>query len=129
MRWFILLVGLSLGTTALHGCAPPREPPPVTQKVEGRVVYPDGRPFTTGGTIVFTHQTMQGISCSAEIKQDGTFTLHSITAHHKVAGAPEGVYSVIVNPMSTSQENNSIALTKSYTVAVGENDLTIVIDN
>ncbi len=119
---FVLAIG------SLVGCAASTEPPPVTQNVKGTVIYQDGKIFTTGGTIVFSHETEQGITSMGEIKADGTFKLHSITAQHKVNGAQVGMFKVTISPTSQDQDVPSINLNKKYAIVVGDNDLTIVID-
>jgi hypothetical protein len=121
---FFLLLG------ALCGCQGPlREPRPVTHKAAGRVVHKDGKPFTRGGVIVFQHEGTRGMNCQGTIKEeDGTFELYSLTAQHRVTGAPEGQYTVVINPKAEGHERVSWTLAKKYSITAGENDLTIVIE-
>ena len=127
MRFRFVQLAFLAALAVVIGCTQNREPPPVTHKAEGKVVLRDGKTFTTGGTITLYHETKSGVTTTGDIKSDGSFKLHSITADGKVPGAPEGEYSVEINPLSQDQNVQVIRLKKKQTIAAGDNDLKIVI--
>jgi hypothetical protein len=131
MRSTLILVGLVLAGSPFLGCTPNKgDPPPPTHKVEGKVVYPGGRPFTAGGMIGFIHETFPGVTTTAEIKkEDGTFALHTIVGQHRVAGAQEGPHAVLIRPLSQDQNVQFIHLKKKFVVVPGDNHFTVEIED
>ena len=117
----------------LVGCSsnPSKEPVPSTHPVRGNVTLPGGKPFTQGGSISFQHDddAKRGVTTSGEIDaKDGSFTLHSVTAQHKVPGAQEGAHSVTIIPKSTDQSVQPIQLRKKYVIKAGANRLNVEIE-
>ncbi len=128
MRSSLVFILFLLILIPLVGCNRKTEPPPITQKVGGTVVFKDAKPFSGGGTIEFRHETKSGATAISGILPDGKFDLFTMTAQHKVPGAQEGSYTVTITPASEDQNVQPINIKKKYVIAVGENELTVVID-
>jgi hypothetical protein len=126
-----LLVVVALATLyEFTGCGEPVDPPPKTYEVTGKVVHADGRPFN-GGTIEFHSVENVSLTTMGQIKEDGTFTLTTMTGKHKLEGAVEGTYTAMVTPSlnqdQTEQENfDAISVRDKFTVKpTGENIFTV----
>lgn len=112
------------------GCGEPGDPPPKTYEVTGKVVHVDGRPFK-GGTIEFHSVENTSLTTMGQIKDDGTFTLTTMTGKHKLEGAVEGTFTAMVTPGlnqdQTEQDNfDAISVRDKFTVnSTGENNFTV----
>ncbi|MSU76460.1 MAG: hypothetical protein EXS16_00030 [Gemmataceae bacterium] len=130
MRILFPTIGIVVLACSLIGCTPTnREPPPVTTKVDGKVVQANGKAFTEGGTIEFRNETKPGVTSISGIQPDGAFSLYSIKGQHKVPGAEEGSYEVTITPSSQDQNVRSMVLKKKVVVGPGDNDLTIQMED
>jgi len=130
MRVLTAVIAILPVTMLATGCSPqPTEPRPETYKVEGKVVRKNGQAYTEGGVIEFVHDTTKGVRSLGQINPDGTFSLHSVTAQHRVEGATAGPHTVTVSPPAPDQNVRTLVLTKKYTVAPGENKLTIELED
>ncbi len=128
MRIYCGIIVFVVTLPSIGGCTKAHvEPKPQTQKVDGKVVLKDGSAFTKGGAIEFRHDEKEGVSAQGEIKADGAFQLYTVTAQHKVIGAVEGSYTVTIIPPAPDQNVQPIAIRKKYSVAPGDNQLTVVI--
>jgi hypothetical protein len=107
---------------------------PATYRVEGKVVYPGGQPWT-GGTISFRSTNDPGMMAAGEIQRDGHFTL---TTYYVVdgkaqtkPGAVAGEHTVTVEnpepPVDRRGVKNAppIHLSRKYHVEPRENSLVI----
>jgi hypothetical protein len=111
-------------------CAQPTtETRPATYKVEGKVVRKDGKPYTEGGVIEFVPDPTKGVRSLGQINPDGTFSLHTVTAQHRVEGATAGPHTVTVSPPAPDQNVRTFVLTKKYTVTPGENKMTVELED
>ena len=129
--YYRLLLAVSLATFfGITGCGEPGDPPPKTYEVTGKVVHADGRPFK-GGTIEFHSVENTSLTTMGQIKDDGTFTLTTMTGKHKLDGAVEGTFTAIVTPSlnqdQTEQDNfDAISVRDKFTVkSTGENNFTV----
>jgi len=123
------LIGITIVWT-LVACGPRHgEAKPDTHKVQGKVVYKDGKPYADGGQIEFHHVEKAGVSARGEIGKDGSFVLHTMTAQQKYAGAVEGTYAVKVMVIAPDQSMKLTELKKKHAIAKGDNKLTIAIDD
>lgn len=126
MRVFIVLSVMFL---LMCGCSQRHEEPkPETHKVQGKVVYSGGKNYTDGGVIEFRHETQIGATSIGLIEPNGTFSLQTSTAQHKVQGAMEGAYTVTIIPSAPDQNVQPIPIKKKYNIATGDNNLTVVIE-
>jgi hypothetical protein len=75
------------------GCARPDVPQ--TYPVTGTVAFDDGQPVP-GGKVHFQSTVDETLTINGDIQEDGTFTLSTLKGKSKVAGAPEGSYTVTV---------------------------------
>ena len=121
-----LLTSFGVIIAFLAGCTKPGDIPP-THKVEGKVIDKDGKPYSTGGAIIFHHDTKDHITAGGEIKSDGTFTLQSTFGFTKVSGAVEGSYKVTIIPKSPGVATPPVSLQKKHVVEPRDNNLTIEI--
>ena len=126
-----LLLAVALATLfGFTGCGEPGDPPPKTYEVTGKVVHADGRPFQ-GGTIEFHSVENTSLTTMGQIKDDGTFTLTTMTGKHKLEGAVEGTFTAMVTPSlnqdQTEQENfDAISVRDKFRVEpTGENKFTV----
>lgn len=108
------------------GCNNQPSDVPHTYSVTGTVKYKSGEPVA-GGAISFASDADRSLSVSGEIKDDGSFTLHTVKGRDRVAGAPEGEYSVTVMPPlpADHQPVAVMELAKKYRVEPHENTFTI----
>ena len=119
-------------SVSIVGCnRGPVEPTPITHKVTGRITHQDGKEYSGRGVIQFVHATKDGVRAISEVKTDGSFELHTLTAQHKVLGAEEGTYNVTIIPHSDDQTKSvpSISVAEPYIVSAGENTITVKIGN
>lgn len=129
MRIILSTAGFVLACSLLGCTQPNREPPPVTTKVNGKVVHANGKAYTEGGMIEFRNESKPGVTSISGIQPDGTFSLYSLKGQHKVSGAEEGSYEVTITPNSQDQNVRSMVLKKKVVVAPGDNDLTIQLED
>ena len=129
MRAAVVLVLLSILFWPLVGCKQDQERPPTTHKVEGKVVYRDGKAFTTGGAIEFRHETVDGAASRGTIKPDGTFDLYTMTAQNKLPGAQEGSHIVTIFPTTTDKTAQPISVKKKYVIVAGDNSVTVQLND
>ncbi len=87
-RW-CMPMGLVLAAFTLPGCSTKTFP------VEGKIVYPDGKPAKdlAGGTVFFQHVDGK-TSAAGDIDENGSFRLH----FGEQDGAPAGEYRVYIEP-------------------------------
>ena len=115
----LALVAL-LGALVLVGCSDSKK----GFVLKGSVSY-QGKPLSSG--MVRLHMAENRLAM-AMIQPDGSFALYSLTAQHRVTGAEAGLYTILIYPKSEDQNVIPYTLSKKYTVAAGENNLTIVLD-
>lgn len=94
----LLLLATAFATAP--GCGTGR---PKTYPVSGRVVFPNGRPFT-GGVVEFVPADASGAGARGAIQPDGTFRL---TTFRENDGAVEGRHRAVVvwSPPPASVDN------------------------
>jgi hypothetical protein len=70
-------------------------------------VYQNGQPMK-GGSIHFHSATDPLLRVQGEIKEDGTFALHTVRNNATGQGAPEGEYNVVVQPAPARGEGGGV---------------------
>jgi hypothetical protein len=117
------LVSMLLMTS---GCA--RKSPKVkTYPVTGYVVSKGGTSLA-GGSICFRSLADTSLIATGDIKEDGTFTLHTLIDKNKLAGTAEGKYQVTVLPPLPANHQSTvrpITLAQAYQVEPKENQFQI----
>jgi hypothetical protein len=136
MRSAFSLPGLLLVVALLGGpgCKSSTSNLPKTYAVKGKVVYPDGQPYS-GGLITFKSQG-QDFNAVSAIGKDGSFTLETLTPEgKKLKGAVEGNAQVSIMPdMSEDQTKTHtsmmpIVLPELYMIKPDDsNDFTIKVE-
>ena len=115
---------------AFIGCgnAEPVKAPP-TNKVEGVVVRPNGKPALRGA-IEFRHVAKPEFPSMGEVDADGRFSLRTIAGNNQnVVGAQEGEHTVTYTPTSEKQEEMiPVTLSKKYMVKAGDNNITVTLE-
>jgi hypothetical protein len=120
-----LLLGCLL---AASGCG--RSPKVKVYPVKGTVVSKGGI-AVAGGSISFQAVNDTQSSVVGVIKDDGSFSLHTLVRDAKVEGAAEGTYKVTVMPPLPADHKtmvNPIALNKTFEVKPGENEFRIEVE-
>jgi hypothetical protein len=129
-RFALLIVVELTSLVGLAGCGEPKDPPPQTFAVTGKVVRANGKPFK-GGVIEFHSTDNPSLTMIGQIKDDGTFTLMTMTGKDKLDGAVEGTFTATVTPSlnqdQTEQGNfNALKVRDKFTVKpTGENNFTV----
>jgi hypothetical protein len=120
-RWRPVALALVLGLAVGCGSSNQRALPQ-TYPVTGTVVVQGGKPFT-GGTVQFASPTTVTETVSGDIQSDGTFTLSTFNEKKKVAGAPEGEYTVTIIPLQGADQSSlpPYTLPGRYKVEAKEN--------
>lgn len=119
----ILAIALAVFVAGCHK----GPPPPPTYPATGQVVYRDGRPVQ-GGIIEFRSEKDSSLTISADIAQDGGFTLSTIYGNRNLAGAIEGRCQVTVTPAFRNGElPEVIVLVEPTSILPQTNRLTITI--
>ena len=92
------------------------------------VVRINDEPFTAGGRICFIPEANTKYISEGELAPDGSFRLTTeLKGKGKVDGAPEGKYTVVV--MTTAFKTGRARGMETYSIAPGENKLTVRIEN
>ena len=117
----ILLAMLSL-TAA--GCGNTSTSLPPTFPVTGTVKYKGGQPVVNGA-ILFVSVADSSFAVSGDVKEDGSYVLHTVKGNERASGAPEGEYRVTIQPPIPEDHRAvpAIALEKTYRVEAKENSL------
>ena len=107
---------------------------PKTYSAKGAIIYPGGQPLE-GGSVQFTSSSDPLLHVLAAVKNDGTFTLHTVKDEEQADGAPAGEYAVIVQPappphdpkdvVAAQQTAPPISLPGTYKVEPKENTFKI----
>jgi hypothetical protein len=108
------------------GCGS-RSPKVKTYPVSGAVVYRGGAPLA-GGSIRFHSLRDAAVVSGGDIKEDGTFSLHTLVDKDKVAGTAEGAYRVTVLPPLPADHKTvvrPVTLVRTFQVEAKENQFTI----
>ena len=128
--------GLRLGVLVLmlapvFGCAGGKSAKLKTYPVKGSVAYKGGSPLS-GGSIQFQSLRDATLTVAGEIKENGTFSLHTLVDKEKVTGAKEGEYRVTIMPPLPADHTKAmvqpIVLAKTIQVEAKENQFTIEVD-
>ena len=124
-------LGVLMLLAAALGCGGGKSANIKTYPVSGSVAYKDGSRLA-GGSIQFLSLRDPTLTVASEIKQDGTFSLHTLVDKEKIAGAKEGEYRVTVMPPLPADHSKAvvqpIVLGKTYQVEAKENQLAIEVD-
>lgn len=116
-------------TVCLMGCGSRVKPLPTTYPVHGRVVYKDGSP-TSGGIVQFRPVTESSVSTTAEIGEDGTYSLVTTRDGLRAEGAVAGAnhVSVVVVLPGKHGGSSSANYRTPYTVAPKENSIDLTVE-
>jgi hypothetical protein len=121
-RWGIVPLLLLTGCGSGDGTSAPK-----TFSVTGTVFWRKGEPVR-GGTIEFQPTTGAQRNSTAEIGDDGTFTLRTLHSGQKLPGAQPGPHRVTVIPASKEQTAQPILVPETYTIkADGNNEFVIIL--
>ncbi|HZY85358.1 MAG TPA: hypothetical protein VFE78_11040 [Gemmataceae bacterium] len=123
-RLLLLSLGLAVILAGCKGGADMSK----TYPVSGSVVR-GGKPVA-GGTLQFAAAGDNSFTVTGEVGPDGAFTLQTLKAVTKAAGAPAGEYRVTyIFPVAADQRTRPpVTLPRAYKVEPQENRLTLDLD-
>lgn len=119
VRGIVFCLPLFAVVVSSLGCgSEKKEDLPPMYPVTGTVQYTDGKPFKEGLVELIPKKNL-GFNVRGDVK-DGKFTLYVMTKGTKTEGAPEGEYTVQVQPAPSqsqeAQEFPPVSLTKTVVV-------------